>query len=43
MKKPLVIGASPNPERLCQQSSAALAGDGHEIELLGLRPGEIFL
>ncbi|HNZ61768.1 MAG TPA: CoA-binding protein [Paludibacteraceae bacterium] len=42
MKKTLVIGASTNPERYAYKAAQRLLENGHEIELLGLRPGEIF-
>jgi predicted CoA-binding protein len=42
MKKTLVIGASTNPERYAYKAAQRLLENGHEIELLGLRLGEIF-
>ena len=42
MKKTLVIGASTNPERYAYKAAQRLLENGHEIEMLGLRPGEIF-
>ncbi len=40
--KTLVIGASKNPERYSYKAADKLLKHGHEIELLGLRPDEIF-
>lgn len=40
--KTLVIGASNNPERYSYKAAERLLHYGHEIELLGLRPDEIF-
>lgn len=40
--KTLVIGASKNPERYSYKAADKLLHHGHEIELLGLKPDEIF-
>ncbi len=40
--KTLIIGASKNPERYSYKAADKLLKHGHEIELLGLRPDEIF-
>jgi len=42
MKKTLIIGASNNPERYAYKAAERLLSHGHEIELLGLRPVEVF-
>lgn len=42
MKKTLIIGASENPERYAHKASLALLKHGHEIVLLGTKPGEIY-
>jgi predicted CoA-binding protein len=38
----LVIGASKNPERYSYKAAEKLLNHGHKIELVGLRPDEIF-
>ena len=40
--KTLIIGASKNPERYSYKAADKLLKHGHEIELLGLRPDDIF-
>lgn len=40
--KTLIIGASKNPERYSYKAAERLLKYGHKIELLGLRPDEIF-
>ncbi|MFC5409593.1 CoA-binding protein [Larkinella bovis] len=40
-RKTLVIGASENPDRYAYKAANRLVQQGHEIELLGLRPGTI--
>lgn len=40
--KTLIIGASKNPERYAYKAAERLLAHKHEIELLGLRPDEIF-
>lgn len=40
-KKTLVIGASPKPWRFAYKASLALQQDGHPIELIGSRIGEM--
>lgn len=42
MKRTLIIGASNNPERYAYKAAERLLSYGHEIELLGLRPDEVF-
>ena len=42
MKKTLIIGASNNPERYSYKAAERLLAHGHEIELLGLKPVEVF-
>ncbi len=42
MKKTLIIGASDNPERYSYKAADKLLSHGHEIELLGLKPVEVF-
>lgn len=39
--KTLVIGASENPVRYAHQAARRLLQHGHEIELVGSRPGQI--
>ena len=41
MKKTLVLGASPNPERYAYLATMRLAQHGHEVIPLGTRKGEI--
>jgi predicted CoA-binding protein len=40
-KKTVVIGASENPGRYANRAAHSLVRHGHEIELVGLRPGQI--
>ncbi len=40
--KTLIIGASNNPERYAYKAAERLLGHGHEIELLGIRPDQVF-
>ena len=42
MKKTLIIGASNNPERYAYKAAERLLAHGHEIELVGLKPVEVF-
>lgn len=41
-KSTLVIGASKNPERYAFKAAERLLNHGHKIELLGVKPDEIF-
>lgn len=41
MKKTLVIGAAPNPERYAYKAAKMLAAHGHEAVLYGLKKGDI--
>lgn len=41
MKKTVVIGASPNPERFSYKATALLKQYGHEVVAVGIRKGEI--
>lgn len=41
MKKTLIFGASPNPERYAYKATVKLAQHGHEVVPVGLRAGEI--
>ncbi len=41
MKKTLVIGASPKPERYAHKAVVQLKKHGYEVVALGLRDGEI--
>ena len=41
MKKTLVLGASPNPERYAYLATMRLAQRGHEVVPVGIRKGEI--
>lgn len=40
-KKTLVLGASLNPARYAHKATHRLLSQGHEVELLGRRPGEV--
>src|SRR5659263_101898 len=42
MKKTLIIGASNNPERYAYKAAERLLSHGHDIELVGLKPVEVF-
>lgn len=42
MKKTLIIGASNNPERYAYKAAECLLAHGHEIELVGLKPVDVF-
>ena len=42
MKKTLIIGASNNPERYAYKAAERLLSHGHEIELVGLKPVDVF-
>jgi len=37
----IVIGASPNPERYAYKAACSLKKHGHEVVLLGVKPGNI--
>lgn len=39
--KTLIIGASTNPERYSFKAANSLLKHGHEIEMLGMREGEV--
>ena len=41
MKKTLVLGASPNPERYAYKATIKLTESGHEVFPVGLRKGKI--
>lgn len=41
IKKSVVIGASPNPERYAYRAVNALRSAGHPVEAIGLRGGKI--
>lgn len=41
MKKTLILGASPNPERYSYKATIMLSEKGHEVFLVGLREGKI--
>jgi uncharacterized protein len=41
MKKTVVIGASPNPERYAYLAVQRLRRMGHEVVAVGLRPGRV--
>lgn len=41
MKKTLVLGASPNPERYSNIATNRLKNHGHEVVPVGVRDGEI--
>jgi uncharacterized protein len=39
--KTVIIGASENPDRYAHRAALSLLRHGHEIELVGLQPGQI--
>lgn len=41
MKKTLVVGATPNPDRYAFKAAKMLASHGHETVLFGIKKGEI--
>jgi uncharacterized protein len=41
MKKTLVLGASPNPSRYAYMAAEDLMERGHEVVLVGRRPGKV--
>lgn len=41
MKKTVVIGASPNPQRYAYRATMELQRHGHEVVAVGLREGKI--
>ncbi len=41
MKKTIVLGATPNPDRYAFQATKRLKAHGHEVIPLGIRKGEI--
>ena len=41
MKKTVVVGATEKPGRYANLAAHSLLRHGHEIELVGLRPGQI--
>ena len=41
MKKTIVLGATPNPERYAYLATMRLAQHGHEVIPVGIRKGEI--
>lgn len=41
LKKTVVIGATENPERYANRAAQRLLRHGHQIELVGLRNGQI--
>lgn len=41
MKKTVVIGASPNPERYAFRATEKLKQHGHEVVAVGIKPGVI--
>lgn len=41
MKKTVVIGASPNPERYAFRATEKLKQHGHEVVAVGIKPGMI--
>lgn len=40
-KRTLILGASTNPARYANMATHRLLSHGHEVELLGRRPGEV--
>lgn len=41
MKKTLIIGASPNPERYAYRAAHMLTAKGHDIVNVGIKKGEL--
>ncbi|NQX97763.1 MAG: CoA-binding protein [Flavobacteriales bacterium] len=41
MKKTLILGASPNPERYAHKATLMLSEKGHQVFPVGLRKGKI--
>lgn len=41
MKKTLIIGASPNPERYAYRAAHMLTGKGHDIVNVGIKNGSV--
>lgn len=41
MKKTLIIGASPNPERYAHRAAHSLLRHGHQIAVIGKSSGEV--
>jgi len=41
MKKTLIVGATPNPERYAYKAAHMLAQHGHDRVLIGIKKGEI--
>jgi uncharacterized protein len=41
MKKTIVLGATPNPERYAYRATSRLKAHGHEVIPMGIRKGEI--
>lgn len=41
MKKTLILGATPNPERYAYKATVKLAKHGHEVVPVGIKKGEI--
>jgi predicted CoA-binding protein len=42
MKKTLIVGASPNPDRYAYEAASQLRHYGHEFVLVGIKRGEVF-
>lgn len=42
MKKTVIIGATPNPERYAYKAAGELVKRGHEIVPLGIKKGTVF-
>lgn len=41
MKRTLILGGSPNPERYAYRATVSLSNHGHEVFPVGLREGKI--
>lgn len=41
MKKTIVLGATPNPDRYAYRATSRLKAHGHEVIPMGIREGEI--
>jgi hypothetical protein len=41
MKKTIVLGATPNPDRYAYRATSRLKAHGHEVIPMGIRKGEI--
>ena len=42
MKKTMIIGANPNPERYAYKAAGMLTAKGHKIINIGIKKGEVY-